>query len=90
MPSASVQSPRKLAVHLLTIAGARSTSLPTPGIDRNHGGGNAEVLAAEAVVFFGIVSSVSVKSSNRQVLGGLGHGGDEAWGIVAGPQTRLG
>jgi hypothetical protein len=42
------------------------------------------------VVFFGIVGSISVEPSNRQVQGGLGHGGDESWGIVAGPQARLG
>ncbi len=90
MPPASVQSPREPGVHLLTIVGLRSTGLPTPRIDRNHSGCNTEVLTTKTMVFFGVVSSVTIESINRQVPDRLGDGRYEPRGIIAGPQAHLG
>ena len=52
--------------------------------------GNAQLLAAEAVVVLGVVAGIAEHSVQRDVLGGLTHGGDEVGRVLAGAKARHG
>ncbi len=59
-------------------------------VEADERAGNTKLLAAEAVVVLGVVAGIAEHSVQRDVLGGLTHGGDEVGRVLAGAKARHG
>lgn len=85
MPAATVKTLGKLVKHPSAVRTSRSARLRPSRVNRDDRRGDAEFLAADAVMALGIVSSITEESVDRQAFHGLSDRRKEIGGVVAGP-----
>ena len=88
LPALAVFFLGELLLQFTTVGTARHRVGVTSSVDRNNRLSNPPLLAAAAMMFFGIVSAIGHEPSNPNPAHRLGHDGQESWRIVAGPATH--
>lgn len=83
LPTIPVEAPVEATLHLRTILGGGRLAGPS-GVQRDHGGPNAQLLTAQPMVVLGVVSGVGQKTVKGHVGRGLLDGFGELRRIVAG------
>ena len=89
LPAMTVHSARKTLLHLATIAAVCGLTR-APGVHRDDGGADAQLLAAEPMVRLRVIGTVAQQPVDREPINGLRDGGLEIRRIVArpGPHPR--
>lgn len=82
VPTMTIQPTRKAAFHLPAIPALRPAT-PAAFVERNDGRANAEFLAGQSVIVFGVVAGVGQQPIDEQVRAGLSHGRCELGRVLA-------
>ena len=89
LPTLTIDPARKPALHLTTITTA-DAAWAAAGVHRDDRGSDAQLLPAEPMVFFGVITPVAQQAVNAKVLDRLGDCGPKVWGVVTGSGTDPG
>lgn len=84
LPAVPIEMFMEAALHLCAVFGRRWFICPS-GVQGDHGGSNAQLLAAEPVVVLCIIGCVGQKTVKAHVSGGLFDGFGQLRRVVAGP-----
>ena len=89
MPATAIKTPWETIEHSSAIAPGGSMRPRATRVDRNHGGGNAELFPADAMMWLGIVRSIPEESVDRQVTNGLRDRGNKVRCVIARPVSNF-